>query len=380
MRRAELFRQEQLSLKTIKVVQHHDKVRVAKERKDMGPEEKQALQKQIYETKMQIAELRVVQHRQKQLLKAQEMGTTKVLKAQKKRELLDAEKQASMINPNKNVFKVKLVYQIHSDKLKERNYEIMKNLNRKRYQSVNDRRQKAQSLNEKLKKADERRELIIKKKVEKAKDLGLGNSVVSDSRVSNVAQANSTHDELEVSSLMKVQQMPINPQSKHLSVVTQCESESDFEIVDGEIDTVRKEKLESKLNKAEESHKQRLQSIIQKARDSYTKYGPSEDLKKKILDERRAKRSMSSFRKPSTQFFVQSDDSTQGSEKKVKFIVPKDQVVNLEKQIGMSSSCKNFKSKRNSIAFEIDRVVPTEKKENSFQTSRKSISDKIAEF
>ena len=56
--KAQQLREEQLSLKTIKVVQHHDKVREAQVRKVMAPEEKRALYQEILQTKLQIAELR----------------------------------------------------------------------------------------------------------------------------------------------------------------------------------------------------------------------------------------------------------------------------------------------------------------------------------
>lgn len=93
------------------------------------------------------------------------------MKAQKIKELIDAEKvQKVMKKPDadRNVYKVKLVYQMQAEKNKTKNYEILKNLQRKRFQSVKERQQKAESLNQKLQKAEERRQLILKQKVEKA--------------------------------------------------------------------------------------------------------------------------------------------------------------------------------------------------------------------
>jgi len=138
---------------------------------------------------------------------------------------------------NKDV-QVKLVFQIQ-EKNKQRNAEIMKKLLRKRFQSVNERRVKSQNLNERLQKAEERRNLIIKKKVEKAIELAVGGPGLTDCKVSQVAQA----DDVEsIESLLKVQQMPINPQSQRQ---TQAENDSDFEIVDkDEVDPIAKEMRE----------------------------------------------------------------------------------------------------------------------------------------
>jgi len=132
----------------------------------------------------------------------------------------------------------------------------MKKLIKKRFQSVNERRIKSQTLNEKLEKAEERRNLIIKKKVEKAIELAVGPAVY-DSKDSQVAQAD---DVPSMESLLKIQQMPINPQSQK---ATQAEEDSDFEIVDkDEIDPVKKEMLEKKLERAASAYRSNLERII----------------------------------------------------------------------------------------------------------------------
>lgn len=287
MHRAQAKREEQLSLKAAKLYEHSDRVRDALERKLAQPSHKQELYQEIHQTKMQIAELRALEHRQKQLLKAQEMGTVKVLRAQKNRELLNAQNESKKIaKPNRGIFKVKLVYEIQ-EKNKQRNYEIMKNLNRKRFQSVSERQKKAQSLEEKLQKANERRQLIINKKIQTAIDLGLGNSVVH-SNVSNNAQASDNQEICNLSSLLKISKIVPNPQSIQEETKA-AESDSDFEMVSNDdVDLDKKEKLDAKMNKVSESYKSNLDKIIQKARDSYTKFGPSPDERKMILSKRRA--------------------------------------------------------------------------------------------
>lgn len=52
-----------------------------------------------------------------------------------------------------------------------RNYEILKNLNRKRFQSIQEKNLKAKSIQEKLARAEANRQLIIQKRVQKAKKL-----------------------------------------------------------------------------------------------------------------------------------------------------------------------------------------------------------------
>lgn len=90
MKKAQQLREERLSMKTVKAILECDKVKEVQQRKVLAPEEQKELYSRILETKMQIAELRALQHKQKQLLKAQEMGTTGVQRAQKRREMLNA--------------------------------------------------------------------------------------------------------------------------------------------------------------------------------------------------------------------------------------------------------------------------------------------------
>jgi len=86
-------------------------------------------------------------------------------------------------------------------------------------------------------------------------------------------------DEESLLPLLNVQKMPINPQSKTTTDPTVCEGDSDFEIVD-DVDSVLKEKLQRKQIRASEAYRSNLEAVILKARQAYTKFGPTEAQRK----------------------------------------------------------------------------------------------------
>lgn len=121
---------------------------------------------------MQIADLKAKEHIQKQLLKAQKMGTTRVNQARQQREELKAKENSKVYKEDNGSDIKKSLNKSISDKNKERNYNILKNAMKQRFQSVVKRQKGLVNFEEKQAKAQARRDLIIKKKVEKARELG----------------------------------------------------------------------------------------------------------------------------------------------------------------------------------------------------------------
>eukprot|EP00494_Astrolonche_serrata_P023657 UN23915 len=139
-------------------MQHNDKIQEAKIRKIEGRINVNELQQEILNTKMQIADLKAKEHIQKQLLKAQSMGTAKVNKAKQIREEIQAKEMSKRVFMEDSDKDVKsLLNNAISEKNKQRNYDILKNANRKRFQSIVDRSRKAQSIQDKQQKAQARR-------------------------------------------------------------------------------------------------------------------------------------------------------------------------------------------------------------------------------
>jgi len=103
---------------------------------------------------------------------------------------------------------------IHSikEKNKNRNYEILKNANRQRFNSVNDRFRKAQILEDKIAKADARRALLISERIQKAYHLTIGYCPKREQEI--VAQQAPLEIKVEVAPKIEV----VEPVEKKVSV------------------------------------------------------------------------------------------------------------------------------------------------------------------
>ena len=137
LRRAELKRQEKLSQQKIRLIQHFDKVQQAHTRKINSVCTYKELAEQVLQTKLELAAQKAIEKKEQIKLHAQQMGTQKVNNAKMTREAIKAiEDQKRHSKPVKGrVIKISKDQEI-SDFHKARNYEILKKLNRKRFNTL----------------------------------------------------------------------------------------------------------------------------------------------------------------------------------------------------------------------------------------------------
>lgn len=133
MLKAQRIREENQSMKAIKVMNHNNRVdqtQIKQVEKQINTNE---LQQQILSTKLEIAALQAKEHIQKQLLKAQQMGTARVNQAKNNRELLQAIIVSKTTYKEDRVNKKQVLNNSISEKHRNRNYEILKTVNKKRF-------------------------------------------------------------------------------------------------------------------------------------------------------------------------------------------------------------------------------------------------------
>lgn len=215
------------------------------------------------------------------------------------------------------------------EKNRLRNYEILKNLNRKRFQSIQDKTLKAKSIEEKLARAEANRRLIIQKRVQKAKELA---ELPKEERPIFIVQT-------------AVE--PVYPPK-----YTQDQLQE------------MKESQARKMQRASEMRQKLLNMRISRAKDSYTRFGPSEQEKQSLklfkqmqqeLFASKFAKSQSSFFKKAVSFGVKLEErpiSESTSDRSVFVQSDIEQEATLLKQ---KKHLKNVVSKKASIAFEIER-------------------------
>lgn len=125
---------------------HNEKINANSVSKITEMIESLEIKKQILETKMEIADLKAKEHIQKQHLNAQKLGTARVNRARQLREQRQASKNPKVYNEDNRVNLRLDLNKAISDKRKDRNYMILKNANRKRFQSIVDRKNKQESI------------------------------------------------------------------------------------------------------------------------------------------------------------------------------------------------------------------------------------------
>lgn len=136
----------------------------------------------------------------------------------------------------------------------------------------------------------------------------------------------------------------------------------------GEVDVIeiRKQKLNEKLEKASNMHKQRLQQVVEKAKAGYTKFAPSQETMQKIkCDKLRNKRCQTVRSSRPTSFFIPIHPE---NEDNYVFIQASSMKV-----METTKTMKNIKAKPSAIAFEIDRVEPRK----SINTTRATVGSQV---
>ena len=293
-----------------------------------------------------MARLKAEEKRLRQLQKAEETAK-KLENAQKTKEQLEAKREQTK-KPSRDVYKFKLVCEIQ-ERNKAKNYEILKNLQRKRFQSVKDRKVKAEILNKKLQKAEERRQQILQQKVEKAITMACLNQ----------SPEKEAKQELLTTKPIQVVQDYVKPtlrSSRAASLQKSTESESDtFEVISQVQDKIGKRQIEDKLAKAAARHQERLQQKVNKAKELYTKFGPTlqERLNLKLHREEIWARSKTARPVQATwrkDFFYSSVDKAAD---KYVFV---QQSLGDRQPLETTKNMKNIKAKPAAIAFEIDRA------------------------
>ena len=127
---------------------------------------------QISETKQQIAANKVIDRKEQVKLLAHQMGTQKLQIAKQTREArkaMEAEKKSAGVSKESLVMQQKRFEELaNSHKLK--NYEILKNLHRNRFNRLVELNKKKETIEQKQARAQANRDKITQKKVQSAKD------------------------------------------------------------------------------------------------------------------------------------------------------------------------------------------------------------------
>jgi len=187
MKKAELKRQEKLSQKLIKHVEHRDRVEQAQHR----AVDQYEIRSNYYEDRLthkhSLAAMRITLEKEAIIKKAKEMGSEAAMKVQQRKSNLIQEQdehKAKWAKFTEERFQERLdqaeaIKKAVVEKNMNRNYAILKNMNRQKFAGVLEHQAKKQSLEAKLAKAEAARQQQLKEKVEKAKILTVASRFVA---------------------------------------------------------------------------------------------------------------------------------------------------------------------------------------------------------
>jgi len=295
MKKAEEKRQQRLATKASKVLEHNDKVRETQIKKIEEQLNLNILKQQMLETKLRIAELKAKEHIQKQLLKAQEMGTAKVNLAKETREVREAKRNsmALYLSDEEKQDSKALALNAIVQRNKDRNYGILKNANTKRFQSIMDRQKKAKDLSERQARAQERRNLIIKNKVEKAK------------KTQEIFKVQVKSESPKPVAFEVHEEAPAETGFKHLVEINKPSLRPSFLRTNADIEALRL-KNQEKMEKATQAREMALTKKVNLAKRTQTMFAPTEELLKEIKAEKEKTRKIyaSNFDKKSSKAFT----------------------------------------------------------------------------